>query len=150
MFSASVGITMSMIHGGNSTSYWFASCLHLGNMWPHNTALSGPSSPPVFLALHPLVNKWCAVRRGIFHIEHRRPWGQALIAREKLEVRGLVRISARWTSAAVGWALVSKCTRDAKQHPVKRALQIFLYLMLKQTAIITGHYLAVLEHLRLG
>lgn len=43
MFSASVGITMGMIHGANSTSYWFASCLHLGNMWPHNTALSGPS-----------------------------------------------------------------------------------------------------------
>lgn len=43
MFSASVGITMGMIHGGNSTSYWFVSCLHLGNMWPHNMALSGPS-----------------------------------------------------------------------------------------------------------
>lgn len=144
MFSASVGITMGMIHGGNSTSYWFASCLHLGNMWPHNTALSGPSLsdwtslslkhssvgdctlrtsdcsgtakkkghveegkkkkilPLVFPALRTLVNKWCAVRRGIFHNEHRRPWGPALIAREKLEVRGLVRVSARWTSAVVG------------------------------------------------
>lgn len=53
MFSASVGITMGMIHGGNSTSYWFASCLHLGNMWPHNTALSGPSlsNQPLFKTL---------------------------------------------------------------------------------------------------
>lgn len=43
MFSSWVGITMGMIHGGNSASYWLGSCLHLGRMWPHNTLLSGPS-----------------------------------------------------------------------------------------------------------
>lgn len=86
-------------------------------------------------------------KEGIFfpHNEHRRPWGRALITRE------------RWRSTACFLfqpeGLPQPCsehTRDTKERLVKRALQISLYLMLKQTAIITGHYLAALEHLRLG
>lgn len=49
-----------------------------------------------------------------------------------------------------GHPQICEGTRDAELRLVKRVLQISLYLMLKQTAIITGHYLAVLEHLRLG
>lgn len=149
MFSAWVGITMGMIHGGNSTSYWFAFCLHLGNMWPHNTALSGPSLsdwtslslkhssvgdctlrtsecsgtakkkghvegggekknllhllPLIVPAIHTLVNKWCAVKGGGFFTMSSGGRGdEPRLHKRSWKVGGLVRVSARWTSAVVG------------------------------------------------